>query len=143
MKRFFDTSVLVAAVIADHPRHAPSLAALAAARQTTDGCAARGLAEMYAVLTRVSGPYRFSGPEALLMVAEVPRRLSVTELNAPAHLRALERAAAAGFAGSVIFDFLIACCAEQSRAAAIYTWNTGDFARFAAAVAIPVRTPPA
>ena len=53
MKVFFDTSVLVASVVGEHPGHARAVgvARRAAAGQDQGYVAARGLAEAYAVLT--------------------------------------------------------------------------------------------
>src|SRR6185312_7371441 len=51
MKEFFDTSVLVAACLGDHPHHEASAKAFVKAAKKRSSCAAHSLAELYSTLT--------------------------------------------------------------------------------------------
>ena len=68
-----DTSVLVAAFLTQHKRHERSLSAFLAADKKHGICAAHTLAELYATLTRLPGPHRLSGDQALLFTEHFRR----------------------------------------------------------------------
>ncbi|MGA8764890.1 MAG: hypothetical protein WB562_18620 [Candidatus Sulfotelmatobacter sp.] len=60
MKWFFDTTVLVAALLPDHPHHARSFPVFASATRKRAACAAHSLAEAYSTFTRYPGKERMS-----------------------------------------------------------------------------------
>src|SRR5438128_614681 len=80
VKFFFDTSVLIAAVLVEHVHHEPSLAAYLKADKKNGCCAAHTLAEVYASLTRLPGPHRIGGDQALLFLEDIRRRLTTITL---------------------------------------------------------------
>ena len=58
MKAFLDTSVLVATFYADHEHHPPSIDLFVRFGMKNACCGAHSLAEVYAVLTAMSGRRR-------------------------------------------------------------------------------------
>jgi predicted nucleic acid-binding protein len=141
VKAFFDTSVLVAAVLAAHEHHDRSLAVFAGADRKTASCAAHTLAELYATLTRLPGKHRISGDQALLVLDEVEKRLEVVFLDAREYRLAIDQSAKGGICGGAIYDALLGHCALKAGASKIFTWDVGDFQRSGPEIAAKVRTP--
>lgn len=141
MKHFFDSTVLVAAVLEEHEHHQPSFAALSRATPSSNFCAAHSLAETYAVLTRYPGKQRLSAEQALLAVEEIGNRLTIVALEARDYFAAIRDFAAQGVTGGTIYDGLIAAAALKANAEALYTWNVGHFLLLGHEVARRVRTP--
>jgi predicted nucleic acid-binding protein len=141
VKSFFDTSVLVAAVLEGHEHHERSLAIFAGSDRRTACCAAHTLAELYATLTRLPGKHRLSGDQALLFLDNVEERLEVVFLNSREYRLAIEEAARAGILGGTIYDVLLAQCALKAGATRILTWDVADFQRLGQEIADRVRTP--
>jgi len=141
VKHFFDTSVLVAAVLEEHEHHERSFSAFSTATPSSGFCAAHNLAEAYATLTRYPGKERLSPDQALLAVEAFENRLAIIALESREYLAALRTLAAIGITGGTIYDGLIAACALKAKADVIYTWNTGHFMMLGDEVARKVRTP--
>ncbi|HEY7352148.1 MAG TPA: PIN domain-containing protein [Terriglobales bacterium] len=141
MKRFLDTSVLVATVLGEHPQHAPSLAIYAESEKRNSYCGSHSLAEIYAAVTRIPGKQRMSSDQALLFLDDVGTKLTVVPLDAADYFSTLASASAAGIIGGTIYDALLAHCALKSGAEVIYTWNVADFRRLGPEIARRVRTP--
>ncbi|HEV2486037.1 MAG TPA: PIN domain-containing protein [Terracidiphilus sp.] len=141
MKAFLDTSVLVATFYADHEHHPPSIDLFLRFGKKNACCGAHSLAEVYAVLTGMSGRRRVSGDEALLFLSDIRARLTIVALDSQEYLQMLEASAAAGIAGGSIYDAILGHCAIKAKAEVIYTWNTKDFLRLSPAVAGRVKTP--
>jgi len=141
LKRFFDTSVLVATVILQHPRHPASLEIYSQSEKGAGFCAAHSLAETYATVTALPGNLRMSGEQALLFLEDVRRRLTVVSLNEGDYFAAISAAIGEDIVGGTIYDALIGRCAVKSGADAIYTWNVADFRRLGPEIAKRVRTP--
>jgi predicted nucleic acid-binding protein len=138
---FLDTSVLIAAVSAQHVHHGPSLAVYLTADKNQAGCAAHSLAEVYATLTRLPGKQGMSSEQALLFLDEIRDRFRTIVLDSEEYLSAIQDAAAEGVVGGMVYDALIAHCAIKARADAILTWNIDHFRRLGPEVAKRVRTP--
>lgn len=83
MKVLFDTSVLVAAMVANHPRHAGCVSWLEAVKaQRHEGViATHTLAGVYAVLTRLPLSPRISGTLAQRLIAENLAQFEVIPLT--------------------------------------------------------------
>lgn len=141
MKRFFDTSVLVAAVLEEHEHHQRSFLALSKANRSSAFCAAHNLAEVYATLTRYPGKQRLSAEQALLSLSVFENRLTIVALEAREYLVAIRRFAAIGITGGTMYDALIAACALRAEVDVLYTWNVGHFMLLGDEVARKVRTP--
>jgi predicted nucleic acid-binding protein len=141
LKVFFDTTVLVAAVLEDHEHFARSFPLLSAAERSSSFCAAHNLAEVYVTLTRYPGNDRLSADQALVSLETIEKRLTVVSLNSVEYFAAIRRSAALGIVGGTLYDGLIAACALKAKADVIYTWNVGDFMRLGDEVARRIRTP--
>ncbi|MGA2352997.1 MAG: PIN domain-containing protein [Terriglobales bacterium] len=141
MKSFFDTSVLVATSVEVHEHHERSFALFTSADRKTACCAAHGLAELYATLTRLPGRARMSADQALLVLDSVEERLEIVSLDAREYRLAIQDAATAGIVGGTIYDALIGWSALKAGATRIYTWDVADFRRLGAEIANKVRTP--
>jgi predicted nucleic acid-binding protein len=141
VKRFFDTSVLVAAVLEEHEHHQRSFLALSKANRSSAFCAAHNLAEVYATLTRYPGKQRLSAEQALLSLSVFENRLTIVALEAREYLVAIRRFAAIGITGGTMYDALIAACALRAEVDVLYTWNVGHFMLLGNEVARKVRTP--
>jgi predicted nucleic acid-binding protein len=141
VKSFFDTSVLVAAVLEGHEHHDRSLAAFAQADRKTGCCAAHTLAELYATLTRIPGKQRINSDQALLFLDEVEERLELVYLNAREYRLAINQAAHHGVLGGTIYDALLGQCALKAGATRILTCDVAHFRRLGPEIADKVRTP--
>jgi len=141
LRWFFDSSVLVPALLADHVHHARSFAAFAAASRKNASCATHSLAEVYSTLTRYPGKQRLSSEFAALLVQEIEHRLTLVWLDGDEYLAAIDRIAGMGIVGGAVYDALIAACAAKAKADVVYTWNTAHFMLLGDEVARKVRTP--
>lgn len=140
MRYFFDTSVLVAVALLNHPRHASSLSAYLKANPKNGCCSAHSLAEVYATLTRLPGNDRMASGQALLFVDELRSRLQIVALDSVEYYESIKFAAAAEIVGGTIYDLLLAQCALKTAAEVIYTLDS-HFARLGPEIAKRVRTP--
>ncbi len=108
MTRAIDSSVAVAALLADHSSHDLAEDALSESTATI----AHVAAETYSVLTRLPPPLRLdaTGAAAIVDARLPPARLT---LAPESHASALHRLAAAGVSGGATYDGLIALTALQ------------------------------
>ncbi|MGA9811377.1 MAG: PIN domain-containing protein [Terriglobales bacterium] len=141
MKVFFDTSVLIAAILLQHEHHRPSAAAYLKADKKNACCAAHTLAEIYASLTRMPGGQRMSGDQALLLLDQIRERLTIITLDEEDYCSAIASAVTQGVVGGTIYDALLAQCALKTNATTIYTWDLHHFRLLGPEVARRVRTP--
>lgn len=141
MKTFFDSSVLVAAFLADHENHEASFGALADATAKRSFCAAHSMAEVYSILTRLPGRHRATPEHASLFINDLYDRLTPVTLTAPQYHSVVTASAQGGISGGAIYDALILQCAVRARAENILTWNLHDFRRIAPNLASIIRTP--
>jgi predicted nucleic acid-binding protein len=140
MKRFLDTSVLVAAFLATRPGHESALSLLSRCTPQDSFCGAHSLAEFYATLTGREG--RNILPDQCAMFIEgLVEHISLVTLSAPEYFAEMGRAADAGLSGGIIYDALLLACARKSKADAIFTFNTKHFLRIAPDLANRIRTP--
>jgi predicted nucleic acid-binding protein len=141
VKVFFDTSVLVAAVVVPHPQHQRSLTVFAAANRKTACCAAHSLAEVYATLTRLPGKLGLNVDQALLLLDSIAERLELISLEPSEYRHAIREAATGGIIGGTIYDALLGQCALKARVTTIYTWNVTHFRMLGPDIAGKIRTP--
>jgi len=139
---FFDSSVLIPALLPDHQHHARSFAAFAAASPRNAGCAAHSLAEVYATLTRYPGKQRLSGEYAALLVQEIEHRLTLVWLDGDDYRAAVRQIARMGIVGGAVYDGLVATCALKAGAEHLYTWNARHFNLLGAEIQKLVTMPP-
>ncbi len=127
MRRFVDTSVLVAASIRSHVHHDRSLSVYRSLDLENDVCAAHTIAELYATLTRLPGAIRFRPEEAMLVIEGVCRRLRLVALDAEEYPRVVEEFAGQRLGGGQMYDALLLAAARKSGADTIYTWDVRRF----------------
>lgn len=134
MKLFFDTSVLVASLVAAHPHHSRAISALrpVIAGDDTGMLAAHSLCEVYAVLTSLPVTPRI-GPAAAHQLIEqnLRERLSPVALDADEYLRLVGSLPRAQVSGGATYDALLLAAARKARADRIYTFNLDHFQRLA------------
>ncbi len=132
MKVFFDTSVIVPALVDQLQNHQPALLALS--EFTTEPhealCSTHSLAESYAVLTALPLARRITPAEAQRLIAEsVAARLTVRALSKADYLEATALVARAGLMSGAVYDALHVVAAVKSRSERILTYNLRHFRR--------------
>jgi predicted nucleic acid-binding protein len=143
MKWFFDSSVLVPALLPDHVHHARSFAVFAAASQRNAGCAAHTLAEVYSTLAKYPGKERISAEYAALLVQQLEEKLTLVWLDGNEYRAAVRRMATMGIVGGAVYDGLIAACALKAGTRHLYTWNVRHFDLLGPEIQKIVTVPPA
>ena len=136
MNIFFDTSVLVAACVRDHPHHVQAFPALRRVVARTDRgfISNHSIAEIYSVLTRLPIVPRIHPAEAARIVTDtVLQNLETVPLAKRDYLEALTAVQHGGWIGAKIYDALLLMCAAKCGADRIYTFNLGDFRALAPA----------
>lgn len=108
MKQAVDTSVAVAACLADHEAHELAESALADSTTTI----AHVATETYSVLTRLPAPLRVDAASAAAIIERRLPRQHAT-LDADQHAGAPTRLAAAQISGGATYDGLIALTALE------------------------------
>ena len=132
MKVLADTSVLVAAMVESHPRHARAFPWLRRAKggDVKMAVAAHTLAELHAVLTTLPVSPRIGAQTARRLIRDdVESRSDVIELRRGDYLIVLDRMAELALSGGSIYDALIARAAEKANVAKLLTLNVADFRR--------------
>jgi predicted nucleic acid-binding protein len=130
MRVFLDTSVLVAAVLEQHEAHERAFAALERVHEGKDQgfISAHGLAEIYAVLTKLPPPFRHSTEQAFLSLEEnVLKHFNIASLTAGDYVALLREAALAGIQGGTVYDAVALKAAAKSGAQRIFTLNLKHF----------------
>jgi predicted nucleic acid-binding protein len=130
MRVFFDTSVLIAAVLEQHRDHARAFPALERVQQGTDTgfIAAHSLAEMYAMLTKAPAPFRHAPEHALLSIEEnILDYFNLADVSAGDYPALLREAALSGVQGGTIYDALLLKCASKVKVDQIFTFNLRHF----------------
>lgn len=144
MRVLLDTSILVAALVEAHARHAQAFPWL---QRTRDAdfqglIATHSIAETYAVLTSLPLSPRIapSAAWALLELSVLPY-VQTVDLAAADVRQAVECLSRHGLAGGVVYDALIAAAAIEAHAECIVTLNAGDFRRVVPAGTLDIRDP--
>jgi predicted nucleic acid-binding protein len=130
MKVLLDTSVLIAAVVAQHDSHGRAFPVLDRVQDGKDEgvVAAHSLAEMYAILTKLPPPFRHSPEQALLSIEEnVLEYFKISSLTGSDYAALLREAALAGIQGGTIYDALLLASARKANPDRIYTLNLNHF----------------
>ncbi|MEB3232019.1 MAG: PIN domain-containing protein [Leptolyngbyaceae bacterium] len=131
MKCFFDTSLLVAAVLPDHESHAVAVSWLQAAltEKIRGMISAQCLAEFYSVLTRLPLKPKISPIQARQLTEQNLYRLDVQTLQMEDYWRAIARLSNRDLSGGIVFDALLAEVALREGADQLLTFNLKDFRR--------------
>ena len=126
MIEFFDTTVLVAAMVEDEPHHDACARVLEAARN--GHAATHSLAECYATLTGGRLAIQLSPTDAARLVRHnMHDRLSLVSLSAMEYQKLLDATGPRGARGGAIYDLLLLTCARKAKADRIYTLNQRHF----------------
>lgn len=132
MRVFFDTSVLVAALVREHPRHERAFARLRRSRSGTDTMVTSGhnLAELFAVLTTLPVSPRITpGAAARLITESVETHAEIVTLVAADYRETVRRLGDLGLSGGIVYDALACRAAVQANADILLTFNAKDFRR--------------
>jgi len=131
MKLFFDTSVLVAAMVANHPKHGLAFPWLQHAKDEAPFyLAAHTIAEIYAVLTTLPIKPRISPGTAKRLIEENILALAQpVALDVAEYLAVVLRMADLRIMGGAVYDSLIAEAARKVSADRLLTFNVRDFLR--------------
>jgi uncharacterized protein len=128
-----DTNILVYAMDADHPHHAPSRALLDAARNssTTLYVTSQVVCEFYSIVTnprRVPKPR--SSADAIAAISGMLTFLRVLPSPARVVTALMELLQRHPVTGADIFDLQIVATMRTNSIQRIYTFNAGDFEAF-------------
>ena len=143
MNVFFDTSVLVPAIVDQLSNHPASFAVFHQyTNKPHDGyCSTHALAECYSVLTSLPLPKRISPMEAQILIEEsILNRLKVIELFRTDYLDALQNVSKKGLSGGILYDALHLTAALKEHCTRVYTYNVDHFRSLAPDI-ITITTP--
>ena len=132
MKVLFDTSVLVSACVAEHPKHTAALSLLqkAISREIEFVVAAHSLLECYAVLTTLPLAPKISPHVAReLIYHNIEKHADIVALTSKEYSSVIDSIAKHGFLGGVVYDALIFKVAEKAEVDQLLTLNEKDFKR--------------
>jgi predicted nucleic acid-binding protein len=144
MKVLFDTSVLVAAIIQDHPMHARALPWLkrARAKEFSFLVSTHSLAELYSVLSTLPLKPRISPGTAWRLVHENVETIAKSiSLDSADYAWIIKQLSDQGLSGGVVYDALIARTAQNARATHLLTLNAHDFKRLWPEIQSLITTP--
>jgi predicted nucleic acid-binding protein len=140
MIEFFDTTVLVAAMVEDESRHEACAQALEAAGN--GHAALHSIAECYATLTGGRMGVQLSAADAGRLIRHnLHERLALISLSTAEYFKLLDHAGPAGARGGAIYDLLLLACARKAKAERIYTLNERHFAALAPDLAAQIAIP--
>jgi predicted nucleic acid-binding protein len=134
VKVFFDSSVLVASLVAKHPHHARAMSVVSRAVRGLDRAyvAAHGLAETYAVLTTLPVVPRIAPEVANRLVKEnLLACCEVVALTGRQYEAVLASLAEQGIVGGATYDAIHAACARKVAVRRLFTFNVSHFLRVA------------
>jgi predicted nucleic acid-binding protein len=134
MKVFFDTNVLVAAIVPPHEHHAQALPALQRVIGGKDHgfMSLHSIAEVFATLTRMRLQPRIYHSQAERLIAQnMLPNFELLALTKRDYLAALKLVATEGWSGPKIYDALLVGCAVRAGVDRIYTFNLSDFRQLA------------
>lgn len=141
MREFFDTSVLVAAFLGDHPHHKASADVFADTAKKHSSCGVHTLAELYSTLTSLPLKPMIAPEQTMLFLADVRSRLSLIALDETEYFETIDQTAGRRISGGRVYDALLLRCARKAKANVIYTWDLKHFRQLAPDIASMIRTP--
>lgn len=131
MKVAFDTSVIIASVVENHPDHARASWWLRARRRFERIASWHAYAEAWAVLTALPIEPRVSGEVAAAVLERTRRSIAFVTLRSAAYTTAIARCNARGLRSGSVYDALHLVTAEAEAAELFLTFNVDDFTRLA------------
>ncbi len=130
MRTLFDTSVLVAALVEQHPKHERALPWLSKAKANKFAfiVASHSLAELYAVLTTLPLKPRISTSIAWRLISEnIESKAKIVSLSPTEYGPIIKKLSDKGLSGGIVYDALIVGVAQKSKAERILTLNRKHF----------------
>lgn len=139
MTTYLDSSVLVAALVEDEPRHESCLRLLRGKRLITW---THGLGETFATLTGGRLGIRVSPAVAAQLIEDsLLPRLRLVELRSAEVVKTIRSSSAVRVRGGTLYDFLHLTAASISGANTLYTLNTRHFEAVARAGDPDIKSP--
>ena len=132
MKIFFDTSVLVAAFVNAHPKHANCLPWLQKVKKKEmEGIiSVHSLIEIYSILTKLPLSPRINPALALNLIKEnILEDFELVTYGKKDYINLLDELSHGNIAGGASYDGLILSAAKKVTADKILTLNINDFIR--------------
>ncbi len=136
MRLYFDTSVLVSALVSGHSHHAAAYAALEQVPSARhDACiSSHGFAEVYSVLTRTPFVPPVYPLEAWQLLEEsILPHFNLIGLTPGEYSELVHQCAREGWTGGRVYDAIHLRSAQKARCDRIYTFNVRDFRALAPA----------
>ncbi len=130
MRIFFDTSVLVAASVQQHPHHpqAHAIVSLSLKNSSQLFISLHSVAEIYSALTRLPVQPMIHPAEATRILEEnILPNFKTVPLERRDYRAVLATVTSGGWRGARIYDALLLRCAEKRDCERIYTFNLEDF----------------
>lgn len=130
MKALFDTSVLVAALLKQHPHHSMAFPRLLEVhRNEMEGhLTTHGMAELYATLTALPITPKLTPHEANRIIEHsILSNFRLIPLNSKDYRDALKITAESGLSSGAIYDALHLCGARKAGCEKLYTLNLRHF----------------
>lgn len=142
-KVLFDTSVLVAAMLEEHPHHSKCFAWLQRVRaEEIEGfISTHSIAELYSVLTRFPRTRRINPELARRLIVENLKRFEKVALTVEDYEATMARMVSLNLPGGGVFDGLIAQAALKAGVDVLLSLNPNDFTRLGEDVARLVQMP--
>ena len=134
MKAYFDTTILVAASVADHSHHNQAIATLELSQsgKIESYVSSHGLSDVYAVLTRTPFHPAVYPSEALKILQEnILPYFKLVTITPQMYIETIRECADRGWIGGRIYDAIHLCCARESDCERIYTFNVRHFQQLA------------
>lgn len=129
MKVALDTSVLVAALVEDHPHHRRAVFWLQARRSLTRVASWHAYAETWSVLTALPIEPRVTGEVATAVLERLRRSVVLVPPKPATYQAAAARCGARGARSGAIYDAIHLVTAEAEGADLLLTFNEPDFVR--------------
>ena len=134
MKAYFDTTILVAASVADHSHHNQAIDALELSQsgKIESYVSGHSLYEVYAVLTRTPFHPAVYPSEALKILQEnILPYFKLVTITPQMYIETIRECADRGWIGGRIYDAIHLGCARESDCERIYTFNVRHFQQLA------------
>ncbi len=143
VKVLFDTSVLIAAFVASHPKHKSCFNCLKKVKdKAIEGIiGTHALAEIHSVLTRLPITPGISPNLAKRLIKENLAEMVVISLNDKDYLEVIELLVNLNLTGGSIYNALIVQAAIKSSADKIVTLNPNHFKRLGNQISAKVEIP--
>jgi predicted nucleic acid-binding protein len=127
---YFDTSIVVAAAVTQHPHNAPALAVLEelVSRKHRGYLSAHSLTEVYSVLTRTPFKPPLYPSEAWQIIEQmILPHMELVTLTPKEYREVVRHCAVSGWVGGKVHDAVHLRCAQKAGCDRIYTFNVKDF----------------